>query len=323
MKIAVMVPHRPHFGNIITQLPLFCALKERYPQAEITIFSKVNNHQLLLDTGAADKLIVYKKLSIWALIKKLRTENFDQIYNIYAGSEKVHLATALSKAKLKAGFSDRKWLSIFYNRYLTLTKGQQYIAYNNLALVNQVEQCHYKPDIVKKLADINGKQTSDSNILTIVPCGGAGDYKRWDINHYCSTALQVIDACKIDKVRFILGPSEQDLVATIDKALPEELIEIIQSPSVQQLIQLAIESNLTIGNDCGPMHVFQMLDNPLIMLWGWNHRNHSPFGTMREWFHAKDSAWAITPSEQQKAINTIPPEKVSLLANAILNNSIS
>lgn len=320
MKIAVMVPHRPHFGNIITQLPLFCSLRERYPDAEITIFSKVKNHQLLIDTGVADKLTIYKKYSLFKLTRALRQQQFDQIYNIYAGSEKVHLATALSKAKTKIGFSDRKWLAMFYDTYLFLKKGNQYISYNNLDTINKVEGTNYKPSIVQNLATPNDIPQAKQRILTIIPCG-AGTTKLWDIKNYCTVVLQLLNKLNdIDKVRFVVGPSEKPLIPVILEHLPKERLEIVESPSIAQTVNLALESDLVIGNDCGPMHVFQMIDTPLIMLWGWDNKNHSPFGTMGEWFHARDSAWAITPSEETKGINTIPTDKVFLLANAILSN---
>lgn len=305
----------------MTQLPLLCGLRKLYPDAEITVWSKTASHNLLLRCQAADKVVLYKGYSMIQLIAQLRKERYDQIYNIYSGSEKVHFATALSGAKQRFGFSDHQWLSIFYNHHLTLKKGDRYIAFNNLALINEVENTQFKPNVIELLQERPGKAKAGKTI-TIVPGGGAGEYKRWDIKNYCAAVLEIIKQCPdIKAVQFIIGPDERSLIETIKEQIPSALIEIYDTPSIPELIRLAAQSDLVIGNDCGPAHIFQMMESPLIMLWGWRDYKDSPFGTMCEWFYSHDQSWNITPCENSRHINSIPVEKVSLLATAILSKS--
>lgn len=319
MKIAVIAPNRPHFGNIMTQLPLLCGLKKIYPDAEITIWSKTPSHKLLLNCKAADKVVLYKDYSLIRLTSELRKERYDQIYNIYSGSEKVHLATALSGARKRFGFSDHKWLSAFYDHHMTLKKGDRYIAFNNLALLNEIENTHFRPNVIEQLKEGSGKEKTGKTI-TIVPGGGAGEYKRWDIKHYCATIQEVVkQRSDVKAVQFIIGPDERSFIDTIENQLPPSLVEIYDTPAIPELIRLASQSDLVIGNDCGPTHIFQMMESPLIMLWGWRSDTDSPFGTMCEWFYSHNNSWNLTPCENIRHINSIPVEKVSLLATAILS----
>jgi len=110
MKIAVIVPHRPFFGNILTQLPLFQALRTLYPKAHITIWSKTAMSQLIVDNGVADQLIIYKKLGLISLLKIFRKESYQEVYNINPGSEKMHLISLFSGALKKSGNKPCAWL---------------------------------------------------------------------------------------------------------------------------------------------------------------------------------------------------------------------
>ncbi len=320
MKIAVIAPNRPHFGNIMCQLPLLCGLKESYPNAEITVWSKTTSHTLLLDCKAADKVVFYKDYSALKLILQMRKEQYDQIYNIYSGSEKMHFVTALSNAKKKVGFSDHRWTSIFYDHHITQAKSDRYIAFNYLALLNDIENTQLKPNIIRQLQDRSIIEKSGKTV-TIIPGGGAGDYKRWDIKNYCAVVTELLKKHEIKSVQFILGPGERSFVETIESYFPSDLIELYDTPSIPKLIQLAAHSDLVLSNDCGPAHIFQMMESPLITLWGWRDNTVSPFGTMCEWFYSHDNSWNITPSESTRNINSIPVEKVSLLATAILSKA--
>ena len=303
----------------MTQLPLLCGLKKHYPDAEITIWSKTPNHRVLLGFNAADKVELYKGDSIFRLISRLRKNHYDMIYNIYSGSEKVHLATAFSGAKKRFGFSDHKWVSVFYDHYMTLQKGERYIAFNNLALLNEIEKTHFKPNVIEYLKEKSGNKKPGKTI-TIVPGGGAGEYKRWDIHNYCTTVQKILGQCSdVSSVQFVLGPDERSFIDIIKSQIPPELTAIYDTPSIPELIRLATQSDLVIGNDCGPTHIFQMMESPLIMLWGWKDYKYSPFGTMCEWFYSHNNSWNITPCENTRSINSIPVEKVTLLATAILS----
>jgi len=71
MKIAVIVPHRPFFGNISTQFPLFKAIRDKFPNAQIDVWSKTERNQLITSSSLTDQVIIYKKLTVLAFIKKI------------------------------------------------------------------------------------------------------------------------------------------------------------------------------------------------------------------------------------------------------------
>ncbi|MGF1901231.1 glycosyltransferase family 9 protein [Aliivibrio sifiae] len=315
MKIAVFVPSRPHFGNILTQLPFFCALKAEYPEAKIEVWSKFEQSKLLLAVDAVTSIINYKKFSFIHLVKELKKQKYDVVYNLYSGSDKVHAAIKFANVRQSFGHSSNNLHKFCYHKYLHINKGVQYIANSHLALLNTVKDCSYKPSIISTLV----QSTTHRNEITLLPGGGAGEYKRWSLEHYLVTAERIaIEHPNLTAINWVLGPDEKHYEGIIPTKIVNVPVKLHHSPNVYELIDLALSSKLSIANDCGPTHIFQMLTVPLITLWGWKDKKVSPYSTMREWFYSYENSWAITPNEEDKCINSISVDKVCSLALAQL-----
>lgn len=322
MKIAVFAPHRAQFGNITTQLPLFCALREEYPHATIVVFSKSSNSQILVDSGAADELILYKRFGLFKLISILRNGNFEQVYNSYSGSERVHFSIMFSGIKQKYGFSASKILDRlgFYTKHLYIKKGRQYIALNNLDLVNKVHAKDYSTNIIKNLIHFDDEEIKIDKQVTIIPSGGAGEFKRWSIESYCNSVRFITKNNKsIEKVNIIIGPGEESFIEISKNLLDGINFEIYYTPSISKLIEIAQRSDLTLSNDCGPCHIFQMMKVPMIMIWGWRVEPEkdlirSPYFVLPEWYYANRNSWCVFPSEDDKSIKSISEERVTSIA---------
>lgn len=314
IKIAVIVPHRPFFGNILTQLPLFQGLRELYPNAHICVWSKTSNSQLIVDNHLADELIVYKKWSLFSLFSAFKKEKYQQVYNIYSGSEKMHLLGYLAQVPERYGLSDSSFIAKLYHKHQLIKSNDGYIALKNINLINYVHNTQFKPSNIEALAP----QTIESQkLITFLPGGGAGDFKRWPIEDYCQT-FKAINKHHQLKAMFVLGPQEQHYTTIIEQELAGYNIEIAQSPDLKTLISIAQQSQLTIANDCGPMHIFQMLAVPLITIWGWQE-NNPPFKVLSEWYYSTENALAILPPEENKSINAISVERVASSALMQLN----
>lgn len=317
MKIAVFVPSRPHFGNILTQFPFFCALKDKYPNANVTVWTKHDESQLLIKNQLVEKVVNYKKESTLKLISRVRRQGYDMVYNLYSRSDRVHLAVGLSGAKYKYGHSESKFYRGLYTELKHILKGDQYIANTHLYLLNNDDN-QYTPKIIKTLS--SGK--NDFNQVNIVPCGGAGSYKKWNIDNYIKLAELIVDnTSSVEKVNFILGDSEKNVIDIIPESYKGIVFSKVVNPSVTELIDLAEQSIITIGNDCGPIHIFQMSETPLITLWGWKNEFSSPHGTMTEWFYSHENSWPLVPNESEKNINGISVNKVLCAVLAQLNRN--
>lgn len=98
-NIAVFVPSRRHFGNVMTQIPFLTCLKTVYPDAKVSIWTKVENSKHFASLGVVDEFVNYKSFNLPKIVSQLNKHNYTHIYNLYSGSEKVHLAMALCKPR--------------------------------------------------------------------------------------------------------------------------------------------------------------------------------------------------------------------------------
>ncbi|MGR5340811.1 glycosyltransferase family 9 protein [Vibrio astriarenae] len=317
-KVAVFVPHRAQFGNITTQIPMLYALKKQHPSVQITVYTKSNNSALLVNAGVADEVVNYKKWGIRKLVSNLNKGKYDTAFNVYSGSERVHFSVLLSNIKNKFAFSNSKLLDKcnLYTKHIFTEKGNQYIAFNNLDVVNAAMNTDFSTVIIRELGT---KEVDNKTVLTLVPGGGAGDFKVWPIEKYCTAAKEIFDNSSkpISKISVVLGPQEQSKVEQIGQYLAGYPYELIQSPSIAQLVDLANSSVLTLSNDCGPCHIFQMLKVPMLLIWGWRHEGNlsrSPYHVLTEWYHCYEGSWCVFPTESEKLISTIPVERVASLA---------
>ncbi|MEF1308636.1 glycosyltransferase family 9 protein [Vibrio mytili] len=318
-NVAVFVPHRAQFGNITTQIPLLCAIRKEIKDAKITVYTKSSNSELLVTAGLAEKIVNYKGWSIFKIVSSLNAQKFDKVFNIYSGSERVHAALFLAKVKEKYAFSNSKLLDKFgfYSQHVFTQKGKQYVANNNLELGNVVFGTQYDTSIINMLGSKDSAQQTKSR-LTIVPAGGAGEFKVWPIEKYCEAAKTIYQTSKsIETITVILGPQECDKAAVVEACLKDCPYEIVQSPSIQTLVDIANSSRITLANDCGPCHIFQMLKVPMVMIWGWNVGSWgatSPYIPLQEWYHCTNHSWCVFPDEENKAIQSISAERVTSLA---------
>ncbi len=319
-KINVLVPNRPFYGHMSHQIPFYLHLRKIYPGAEITVWSKFENSKMMLNLGIIDHLEIYGKNALFPLISKIRKNKAEVTFNLYTASEKAHIATWLSGSKHKYGFCNSKALARIYNLSLRFDKTKQYLGLNYMDLLNAMGQESCDFSILNEMADDDlSRKKNDGYTVTLLPGGGEGDHKRWGIENYCQTVDSLFEGTNTPvTARFILGPDESHYTEVIDKHTKNCSVEIYQSPTVNQIISLAQTSDIAVANDCGPSHIFQMMEVPLIMIFGWKRADFSPFHIMSEWYHSSEDSWTIVPAAKEQSIHSISVEKVQALVQAQL-----
>jgi ADP-heptose:LPS heptosyltransferase len=318
INICIITPSRPHFGNTLTQLPFIMALKKAYGDCTVTLWSKFEASQVLVQPNAADKMINYSQLSSRQLLRDINSNHYDIIYNLRSGSGRIHLLLKLfSNAPTLYGLSRSNVYKYCYDKFVKITKGNVYIAHTHLQLLEHVTNLRCDTEIIGDLLDNKPKI---STTLTLLPGGGAGDYKKWPLSSYISCAEKLsCQSDQINRIVIVLGPDERDYRSLIPKEIDNVPVEIEESPSLLRLIELAHATRLAIANDCGPAHIFQMMKTPMITLWGWKDKHSSPYATMQEWYLNHEHSWAIVPNDDSRKIQSITVEKVTSLAHTLLS----
>jgi hypothetical protein len=106
--IAVLVPNKPFWGARIVQVPFLWALRKAWPGEEIRLHAPVGEAREFLGWALADSWRPYGRAGgpgALGLVRALRAEEADRVYNLRRKSGACVLATALAPGS-RIGFDE-------------------------------------------------------------------------------------------------------------------------------------------------------------------------------------------------------------------------
>lgn len=269
-------------GSIIQATPMIQALRETYPDAEITFLSTQSNATFLSKIDVIDKVITVDDSSSWRLIASLSKAIFQMLRNrpeVYIDLEIYSnfstLVTIATLAKNRIGFylrssSFRMGIythMMYYNTNVPISEVYLQIA----RLMNPSANSSGLFPIFKSTADLAlPKEIHNNNYIVINP--NASDLRierRWAGQKFKQLTEQILADYPEKKVVFIGAPSEASYVKEVlmDYAHPN-LVNLAGKTTVDELIQLIYKAELVITNDTGPMHIAFACNTPTIALFG-------------------------------------------------------
>ncbi|MEZ8018197.1 glycosyltransferase family 9 protein [Vibrio splendidus] len=321
-KIAIFTPGRRRFGSVVLQLPLISALRDYYGECQITVWTVNEPATWLCVNNGADDVIEYKDMSIPSLLKQINSRNYDVLVNLRRNSSKLHhLIMPFVNAKEKFSHSTQNLNARAYDYHALIPKKDRYIANAHLQALNGAKNTNYQTSIIDTIAE--GHDIDNfKNALVLLPGGGAGSFKRWPIQRFIDSAESILQSNQqLDVVYIVLGPQEQEYNDVLPSSFNGVPVVVFNSPSIEQLVAMARKTKLTIANDCGPAHIFQMMQNPLVMMFGWGSNNlkKMPQEVIKEWFLFTDRSLPLLPSDPSGSIESISTDKVIACGNAMLN----
>jgi heptosyltransferase III len=334
VKNILVVRQHNQIGDMLCSLPLFAALKKKYPGAKITLVASVTNYNIVYGdvNPYINDVIIFNKstlLHIFRFFRKLRSVEFDLgiVPSTVSMSRTSHFINYLSRAKVRIGVksingkqnkaafllnikSDFQWdklklhqternLDIARQINCDLTVEEK----NNLRIGLTGEEIKFADDFIKKNLPDKSK-----NIFLFQP--GAGKVQnRWDVKNF----IELIKLLHEKYNPYILinsGPIDKEITDELTKKLSEAGIQdIILYNPIREVGAILAKSDLFITNDTGTMHVGAMVNTKVIGLFG--PTNAYEWGPLNE-----NGAYIQSKSQD---INDITVEEVFEKACELLN----
>jgi ADP-heptose:LPS heptosyltransferase len=252
------------FGEFLLNIPAFRALKETYPQAELTLAVSADLCQLAGAVECADKVV------IWDQVKgRLRGFGFD-LCVVFNPTKEAHCCVFLAGIPVRVGY-DCKWGFLLTHKMKDLKYfGRSHEVDYNLELAGllgakasdknpsiRIDESLYKNFIGRKIAAIH-PFTSDP-------------VKQWPVERFCELA---------DRIRFELDMN----VAMVGVypgllELSDSIINMVNRTTLPELAVLLKRASVVISGDSGPMHLAACVGTPVVALF----RNDLPGKTARRW----------------------------------------
>ena len=332
-------------GTQIVSYPLLYQIKQFWPACHLRVVAQdaVSQHYLTLPWvdafTQADKLPeVYRAMD----------GDADLVIALHFASEKYGIAALLKRPKFRLGFKNKRvtdfvWTHSHrkdFSEYMGLANLRVLAAFKDFDPAQAARQCVQALAVIEgqasivgstELAHANGAfdrhaRLSESSAhspnaddtkaqqIVLMPGGGAGDYKRWPIEHYVALAdLMKSKLVPQASFCFVLGPDEAEQYRWLQSLRRSDFVYLMTRP-LSEIAKAVLGAKLVVANDCGPSHLAQFAGVPYI---GVFHESN------REWFWARETSADVLPQDGTCEIKNVTPEQMLAACQQVLSFAIS
>ncbi|MDR3112984.1 MAG: glycosyltransferase family 9 protein [Endomicrobium sp.] len=304
MKILIVKPSS--FGDIVQAAPCATALKQAYPDSEITwvVFSQWEQLPLLFSD--VDKVISWDRKAgvkgFFDTLKRVRQTEYDLILDLQ-GLFRSGLLAFLAKGKIKIGAPGMKELSGFMIKEVEPKKAKINATLRNLETVNYITDKKFTPSI--RIAGFSCEPilpaAIDGEFIAFLPFA-RGKGKDWGVKNYLALAHLLKE--KYPQYNIIVLGSKDDF-GKINKDCQNpcaNVIDLCGKTGIKQLAAILSKSKLSVGADTGPMHLSCALGVPSVFIFGASDINETAPHIGR--------FTLFLNKENPKDIEKIPPQRV-------------
>jgi ADP-heptose:LPS heptosyltransferase len=276
-------------GDVVLSLPALRAIRERFPQARITVGVGSPGAPIVELSGYADSTLVvdrvalrdgFKPLSVMRiaqLVKDVRRAQFDFIIDLHSLYE-TNLLGFLSGAphRLYARRPNRSldFLANFSPRPpVEDTRPSKHAIdrYLDVLIPLSIKEVSRVPRLKTRAADDatieqmlkKEKAATGAPLVGLFP-GAGHPARRWPLARFVELAERLV---RNDEVRIILfaGPEERDFVKEMRASFPNSTL-VFDRLSIPQLASALARLAVFVTNDTGPMHIATAVGTAVVAL---------------------------------------------------------
>lgn len=307
-KILIIRQHN-QFGDMLASVSLFCALKEKFPNAKLTLLASPENYFAVQKNKFVDELFVFDKKKLFSKnyfisLKKVLRQNFDIaiVPVTVAISNTSCILCALSDAKQKIGPASlngkENLLKKLFHYRINLDWRKHQDAHVSDFILDVVRPFGIKTkdfsssisydekDLSFAKEFINSFRTKNSNMIFGFHVGAAKPQNRWSLYKYTDLILELQKDFNFD-FYFTGSNADKEQINFMKNKFPKA--GYFLNNSIPQLAALISISDLFITNDTGVMHVAGTTETKQISIFGpTNPFNWAPIGKNKYFIRKSD-----------------------------------
>jgi len=302
MKILIIKPSS--FGDIIQALPCANALKQAYPDSNISWVVFKNWEAVPKLCSDIDEIISWDRRrgirGFFNVLKSIRRTEYDIIIDLQ-GLLRSALLARFAKAKIKIGVPGMKECSNILIKEVYPEKVNINATLRNLETIRFLTGKPFQPkvniNINTNVGSVLNKNGVSKDFIAFVPFA-RGKGKNWSIDNY-HKLISLIKNNFADMQIVVLGAKSE-----FGEIQSSEVIDLCGKTSIEELAAILSKSKAVVGADTGPMHLSAVLNVPSIFIFG-----HSD---IKETAPCLGRFSLLINKENKDNINAIKPETVFL-----------
>ena len=288
----ILVIKLRHIGDVLLTVPVFRALRERFPNARLTALVNRGTEEVLAGNPLVDEIIVYdrsikqlgsmRKLSAEiSFLRGIRARNFDMTVDLTSGDRPAIISFAsgaryrLAVEPKPGGLTAKRLLYT----HLTKPNAALHTVLQNLQAVRPVGIASTWPVVdffipaaarerVRELFAAAGI-TLDKPLVHIHPTS------RWLFKCWNDAAMAEVISWLLGRgiqVVVTSSPERKELekAARIMELVPQQdgLLTLLGKTNIKELAAISEAADLFFGVDSAPMHIAAALNTPILALFG-------------------------------------------------------
>ena len=261
-------------GDTILSTPAWRALRNKFPQAYISLLVHKRRREVVVNNPLVDNIISYRKfIDFWRIVRELRRLNIDAAIIFHGNDPDILPIVFLSGAREIIGYRHRTRLPYLLTHPLAKLPGHFIKAQMGLAGTlggkdDNLKPVFYLTERERKKAGLffEEKGLTGKFIVGILP-GAGRPYKRWPAERFAAVANHFL---KRPEARVIIFGSraEEPLTRKVASLCQNKVILTAGSLDLREASALMERLDLFITNDSGPLHIAQSLGVPTVALFG-------------------------------------------------------
>ena len=281
-------------GGQIVAYPLLHYIKQCFPNDTLTVVACDPVGGFYTSTPWVDNFIhAPGNLAKLAALSR----DTQRVFNLHYSSEKYALICAARRVPVRLGFKNNR-VTDFLWTHAYRKDPNEYLAIANLkllGLLHPVDVHAITRDSMLALAQQTQNAVPQANVV-LMPGGGAGEFKRWDIQSFVALTTQLKTVMgPTTRFCFVMGPDEQKEAAFVQSQGRSD-IDIMMTRPLPEIATLVLNSQLVVANDCGPSHIAQNAGVPYVGLL------HEP---NPQWFWQRSNSRYVLPDDGSDNIKAV------------------
>jgi len=300
----IFVVRADRIGDVLLSTPVIKALRQKYPQAYISMMVSPYARDIVEGNPYLDEVIVYDKegkhkgfFGSLKFASRLRKKRFDLAIILHPNN-RAHLVTFLAGIPERLGYNRK--LGFLLTRRIEHTKqeGQKHEAEYNLGLLRDLGITGNARDLFMPVKDESEQWAGDlfvkegirdtDKILAINP-GASCPSKIWPAERFAEAAEKLSQRYNF-KIIILGGPKDMHLADKVSREIKVKATNLSGRTSISQMASILKRSALFVSNDSGPVHIASALGTPVISIFGraqpgLSPRRWGPLGKQDKYLH--------------------------------------
>jgi ADP-heptose:LPS heptosyltransferase len=281
----ILLIHFGQLGDVVLSLPAIAGVRERFPDAKLTIMSGASTRGIIEISGLADEQIAVDRVKMrdgskvtalgdmYRLVRDLRRRKFDLVIDLHSLYE-TNLAGWLSGAPTRY-FSHRtgrslQRLSNWHVRAAIEDRSAHHaVRYADAVRPLGIDAAHRtiivraSADAEERAADVLGRHGLDGSALVGLFLGAGHHSRRWPVEKFVDVAECL--AAPDRRVIVLLGPEEREMRNGLQARFGQAATVIEELP-LPVFFALLSRLDVLVSGDTGPMHLAAVAGAGIVLL---------------------------------------------------------